>query len=410
MSQTQVIPNPARAKRFAVPRLTAGGTGAVILLLIAAPCLLTLPWSLQRYDIQVFQPRMAPTLDVISTLKNPPAVASEIQGTVEYRTDDKAEWQAVTQGKTLGPGGKVRVSESGSASLQLGDTLIDIAAGTTHDLGTPYSPMFADMIMGSDELGRSVFWRCMLGGAISLGIGIAAAFISVFIGVMWGAMSGLAGGRTDAAMMRTVDILYGLPYILLVVLVKIAMEPAVAKLLMALFSSEEVVNGKTVTTGLNEASALVIASIITLLIAIGGVSWLTMSRVIRGQVLSLREQPFVEAARACGVKPGRILRVHLLPNLVGPIVVYTTLTVPTAILQESFLSFLGIGVQPPLPSWGNLASDGIKTLHALSLEETQFRWWMLIWPCTLLGMTLMALNFLGEALRNRVDPRSVKNN
>lgn len=349
MSQTSTKPIEMPAKRWTFPRLSAGHFGTAILLLIALPCILSLPWAASKYDIQVFQARQAPTLNPASVLQ---AEASD----------------------------------------------------------STYSPGMFDMIMGSDTLGRSVFWRCMLGGAISLGIGTAAALISVIIGVLWGAMSGLAGGRTDAAMMRTVDILYGLPYILLVVLVKIAMEPQVTSLLMSIFSSESMVEGKKVVTGMEQTTAVTIASIITLLVAIGGVSWLTMSRVIRGQVLSLRELPFVEAARACGVKSGRILRVHLLPNLVGPIVVYTTLTVPTAILQESFLSFLGIGVQPPLPSWGNLASDGIKELHALSLEGTSFKWWILVWPCLLLGMTLMALNFLGEALRNRVDPRSVKKN
>ena len=127
----------------------------------------------------------------------------------------------------------------------------------------------------------------------------------------------------------------------------------------------------------------VVVRLITLLIAIGGVSWLTMSRVIRGQVLSLRSQPFVEAARACGLSPARIFVRHLLPNLVGPIVVYTTLTVPSAILSESFLSFLSIGVQAPLPSWGNLAAEGLGELHALAQPHGSFRWWLIVWPCSM---------------------------
>jgi len=206
-------------------------------------------------------------------------------------------------------------------------------------------------------------------------------------------------------MMRIVDILYGLPYILLVVLVKIALQPFVVAAMIGPGSLDT--PEATGWLGLTKAEATEIAAILTLLIAIGGVSWLTMARVIRGQVLSLRAQPFVEAARACGLGPGRILRVHLLPNLVGPIVVYTTLTVPTAILQESFLSFLGIGVQLPLPSWGNLASEGVKELSALATGST-FRWWLAFWPCALLGLTLLALNFLGDALRNRLDPRTLK--
>ncbi len=308
--------------QFGLPRVSVGGIGFGVLLLIALPCVLTLPWSLDRYAVSVVD-----------------------------------------------------------------------ASQLTADEELSQSPSFAQF-MGTDVLGRSVLWRCLLGGAISLGIGLSAAFISVVIGVTWGALAGLAGGRIDAAMMRFVDILYGLPYILLVVLVKLVLQPVVRNTLVVWRVDAQIADS--------------ISSILTLLIAIGGVSWLTMARVIRGQVLSLRAQPFVEAARATGVGPMRILRVHLLPNLVGPIVVYTTLTVPTAILQESFLSFLGIGVQLPMPSWGNLASEGVKQLHTLSLPGAVFRWWLVLWPCLLLGMTLMALNFLGDALRNRLDPRTMR--
>ncbi len=246
--------------------------------------------------------------------------------------------------------------------------------------------------MGTDALGRSLMWRILLGGAISLGIGAAAAVIAVVIGVAWGAVSGYVGGRTDAFLMRVVDVLYGLPYILLVVLVDIALQPWVAWAAGSVMAAD---------------TASGVADVVTLLLAIGGVSWLTMARVIRGQVLSLRTQPFIEAARAYGVGPGRMLARHLLPNLIGPIVVYTTLTVPQAILQESFLSFLGIGVQPPLPSWGNLAADGLGELHALGRQGATMRWWLIVWPCVLLGLTLMALNFMGDALRTRLDPRRV---
>ena len=237
--------------------------------------------------------------------------------------------------------------------------------------------------MGTDTLGRSVMWRSLLGGAVSLGIGASAAMLAVVIGVTWGAVAGYAGGRVDAVMMRIVDVMYGLPYVLLVVLVNLALQPAMERVL---------------PTGL--------ANVITLLVAIGGVSWLTMSRVIRGQVLSLRGQPFVEAARACGVGPWRMLRVHLLPNLVGPIVVYATLTVPQAILQESFLSFLGIGVRDPLPSWGNLAAAGVAQFPSVTLGTGVFAWWLLLWPCVLLAATLLSLNFVGDALRARFDPKS----
>jgi len=247
--------------------------------------------------------------------------------------------------------------------------------------------------MGTDSLGRSLLWRCLLGGAISLGIGVSAALIAVGIGVLWGTASGYRGGRTDALMMRVVDVLYGLPYVLLVVLVGIALQPFMAGLLGTVLPAD-------VASGASQ--------VVTLLIAIGGVSWLTMARVIRGQVLSLRDRPFIEAARSYGIGPGRLLSRHLLPNLVGPIVVYATLTVPVAILQESFLSFLGIGVRDPLPSWGNLAAGGLGELHAVGRAGATFRWWLIVWPCVLLGVTLLSLNFLGDALRARLDPSRAK--
>ena len=262
-------------------------------------------------------------------------------------------------------------------------------SGATGDMALA-SPSWAEP-MGTDDLGRPLLWRTLLGGAISLGIGVAAAVISVVIGVAWGAFAGYTGGRTDATMMRIVDVLYGLPYVLLVVLVGIALRPLFIKAAGGIFKAD-------VATG--------VADITTLLIAIGGVSWLTMARVIRGQVLSLRQMPFIEAARACGVGVPGVLARHLLPNLVGPILVYATLTVPMAILQESFLSFLGIGVQAPLPSWGNLAADGVQQLRSLGQASTPARWWLLVWPCTLLGLTLLALNFVGDALRARLDPRA----
>lgn len=306
---------PRDTPGFALPRINFGLIGLVVLLLIVVPCLVTLPWSLHRYNEQnVVNAREAPS------------------------------W---------------------------------------------------DQPFGTDDLGRPLLWRCLLGGAISLGIGVAAAGLSVVIGVTWGAVAGLAGGRVDALMMRAVDILYGLPYILLVVLFQLAMQPSVAKLLAGsnLFEPQ---------------TADQVASILTLLLAIGGVSWLTMARVIRGQVLSLRAQPFIEAARACGLGPGRILRVHILPNLVNPIIVYTTLTVPTAILQESFLSYLGLGVKLPVPSWGNLATQGVSKLTTIAVPNAKVEWWQALWPLLLLGLTLLALNFLGDALRQKLDPRSAK--
>lgn len=237
---------------------------------------------------------------------------------------------------------------------------------------------------GYDILGRSLLWRCLFGGVVSLGVGVAAAAIAVVIGTAWGMIAGWCGGRVDNAMMRLVDILYGLPYILLVILLKIAFEPKLVRLFDRFFGP-----------GHEQA-----ANIVILFVAIGGVSWLTMARVVRGQVLSLKAQPFVEAARALGIPARRILWRHLLPNLVGPIIVYATLTVPQAILQESFLSFLGIGVQAPMPSWGSLAAEGVKAVNTV----VSF-WWQVVFPCGLLGMTLLCLNFVGDGLRDAFDPK-----
>lgn len=286
--------------------------------------------------------------------------------------------------------------------------------------------------LGTDVLGRSLWIRLLTGGGISLGIGLAAALISVAIGTLYGAISGYAGGRVDAVLMRIVDILYGLPYILLVVLLAVAVEAFVdnwvstraperaaqrqawVEAQLAELPEPQRMNTETLAElqsraldrfGSGELSqgAQNAINVVTLLVAIGGVSWLTMARVVRGQVLSLKNQPFVEAARAVGAPTRRIFLRHLLPNLLGPIIVYATLTVPQAILQESFLSFLGIGVKPPLPSWGNLAAEGLTELNPYKSN-----WWLLLFPCLLLGLTLLALNFVGEGLREAFDPRRAR--
>ncbi|MGJ8635823.1 MAG: ABC transporter permease [Phycisphaerales bacterium] len=293
-------------------------------------------------------------------------------------------------------------------------------------------------ILGSDTLGRSLAIRLLTGGGISLTIGICAALISVGIGTIYGAVAAYMGGKIDSIMMRIVDVLYGLPYILLVVLLAVASNAMLDEYqsrsrTKTNWSINQIVQTQTSVSGdpLTKSEARVIfetdpvlqddlmvqaaaiyprrvfstgtrttLDVMTLLIAIGGVSWLTMARVIRGQVLSLKNQPFIEAARALGSPGYRVFIKHLLPNLIGPIVVYTTLAVPQAILQESFLSFLGIGVKPPLPSWGNLAAEGLSELNTY-----RSHWWLLFFPCALLGLTLLAMNFVGEGLREAFDPK-----
>lgn len=246
------------------------------------------------------------------------------------------------------------------------------------DLAAPSREGVA-MWLGTGDLGRSLLARCLLGGAISLLIGLVAAAISVVVGLAVGLYAGFKGGWVDGLLMRLVDVLYGLPYFLLIILLKVALEGPLARL-----------------TG-----SLPVASMIVLFAAIGSVSWLTMARVVRGQVLSLRGQPFVEAAIALGLPSRRIFMLHVLPNLVGPLIVYATLTVPQAILQESFLSFLGVGIQKPLPTWGALAGEA----RELALSPIHPRWWLLVYPCLMLGWTLLTLNFLGDGLRDVFDPK-----
>ena len=245
-------------------------------------------------------------------------------------------------------------------------------------------------LFGTDVLGHSLLGRCLMGGVISLSIGIAAAAISVALGVSVGLLAGYRGGWVDSLLMRSVDVLYGLPYILLVILFTIALKDPLTAMVNKLHWGKD-----------HWVSAPMAANLMVLFLAIGLVSWLTMARVVRGQVLSLRAQPFIEACKATGLKEWRIFTRHLLPNLVGPVIVYATLTVPSAILQESFLSFLGIGIQPPLPTWGSLASDGLNA----ALNPIHSRWWLLVIPCTFLAVTLLSLNFMGDGLRDIFDPK-----
>jgi ABC-type dipeptide/oligopeptide/nickel transport system permease subunit len=423
---------PAAARDNPFTRSVAGVIGIVFLSLMVLACIATLPWTLGA-----------------------PAPAAGASAVPRYNAGDPTQgrlppfwWRA--------PAPAPAAEETPAADAPATDSPAD-------------TPRF---LLGTDVLGRSLFIRCLTGGGISLGIGIAAAFISVVIGTLYGGLSGYIGGKTDALLMRIVDVLYGLPYILLVVLLAVASEavvedlitragarerwsertiaplapsghdardawlsapiepadPLLDRLHRRLASSSRAAEhdpaallAPLLESGASRRAALDAAALAarpprelsdstrtlidvgTLLIAIGGVSWLTMARVIRGQVLSLKGQQFVEAARATGVPPARIFARHLLPNLLGPIIVYATLTVPQAILQESFLSFLGIGVKPPLPSWGNLAAEGLSELNTY-----RSNWWLLLFPCLLLGLTLLALNFVGEGLREAFDPKRAR--
>lgn len=234
------------------------------------------------------------------------------------------------------------------------------------DLMLGATPPSAEHWLGTDIFGRDMLTRIMYGGRVSLMVGFVATAVALVIGILWGAIAGFVGGRVDAVMMRIVDIMYALPFMIFIVL------------LMVVFGR----------------------NILLLFIAIGAVEWLTMARIVRSQVMALRKQEFIEAAYSMGLSQWTIIRRHIIPNTLGPVIVYTTLTIPSVMLLEAFLSFLGLGIQPPESSWGLLINYGVETM-----EEYP---WLLIFPGITLSLTLFALNFLGDGLRDALDPRTSK--
>ena len=414
---------PPPAKDNPLTRSKAGMVGMFFLVLMGVVCLGSLHWTLGP------APHAAEG-DLIPYYNAGDAKASRLPPRwIKPDHEQVLRFNAAVDPKII-----ERIAEEHGLSTD------QVVASTDGQIAKELKKEWPRSWLGTDKLGRSMLVRVLTGGGISLGIGIAAALISVFIGTTYGLIAGYVGGKVDGFMMRIVDIIYGLPYILLVVLLAVAGDAVVdnyvsrqgerTNYVMQLAQQAGVERGlpdtrrsakdlltddpalknkleeqaraeikaRELTAGQRKAIDLAI-----LLVAIGGVSWLTMARVIRGQVLSLKAQPFMEAARAIGVPVHRQFLRHLLPNLMGPIIVYATLTVPQAILQESFLSFLGIGVKLPLPSWGNLAADGLDVLNRHRSD-----WWLLLFPCLLLGTTLLALNFVGEGLREAFDPKRAR--
>ncbi len=241
---------------------------------------------------------------------------------------------------------------------------LDVTTGGK--LSENFLPPSGSHFFGTDDHGRDVFVRVLVGGCISLAVGFLATAVSLVIGVTYGSIAGYLGGRTDALLMRIVDILYALPFVIFVIL------------LMVLFGR----------------------NFILMFIAIGAVEWLTMARIVRAQVMGLKNTEFVEAARALGYSDMRIIFVHLLPNMLGPIIVYASLTVPAVMMLEAVLSFLGLGVPPPMSSWGVLIKDGAEKIDVYP--------WLLIFPAIFFSLTLFSLNFIGDGLRDALDPKSSK--
>ncbi len=225
--------------------------------------------------------------------------------------------------------------------------------------------------MGTDNAGRDILARVLLGGRISLMVGIISTFVSLLIGITFGATAGYLGGKVDEVMMRVVDVLYAIPYMMIVIV------------LLAFFGGQSP-----------------FGQLVLLFVALGAVSWLTMARIVRGQVISLKNQEFILAARATGVPAWKIIARHLVPNTLGPVIVYATLTIPSVMLLEAFLSFLGLGVQAPLASWGSLSADGIQNIAIFP--------WQLLCPGITMAITLFSLNFLGDGLRDALDPQMRK--
>ncbi len=283
--------------------------------------------------------------------------------------------ERAVKGRSLWDDARRRLMKNRAAVTAMVTLILLIAAAIIGPLLIPYRydeinkndvwlpPLTGGHLLGSDSLGRDEFARLLTGLQVSLGIGVVATSVSLIVGVIWGSVAGYVGGAVDEVMMRIVDVLYSLPFIFFVIL------------LMVTFGS----------------------NIFLIFVAIGAVEWLTMSRIVRGQTLSLKSKEFIEAARAAGLDRGAIVARHIVPNLLGPVVVYVTLTIPAVILGESFLSFLGLGVQPPKASLGTLISNGAQDMELAP--------WLLIFPSLTMIATLMCFNFIGDGLRDAIDPK-----
>lgn len=294
----------------------------------------------------------------------------------------------------LEPGAASRILRRPAARVCLGILIVVAAAAAVGPSLFPesyrepgplqYSPPTWAHPFGTDLNGRDVLYRVLLGARISLVVGLAGAVVSLFLGTAYGLLAGYAGGRMDNAMMRVVDILYSVPRLIFILIFINAFDGHL----------------RDFAARIDWPWLVSYSRIVILIITLGLIEWLTMARIVRGQVLALKERPFVLAARALGQSHARIILRHLLPNILPIVIVYLTLTVPAVILDESFLSFLGLGIQPPQASWGSLLSEGAQAINPLRIY-----WWLLFFPAVTMSATLLALNHLGDRLRDTLDPR-----
>lgn len=272
----------------------------------------------------------------------------------------------------------------------VGPFLSFVKAPSTINLQNIVAAPSAEHWFGTDQLGRDVFSRVLYGGQVSLLVGFVATGVAVMIGVIYGSISGYVGGIADSVMMRFVDIMFALPFLVLVILFALVVDKP----------SSDFTTWVVETTGWERDRVAPITTLIPLFIAIGAIGWLTIARIVRAQVMNVKNLEFVEAAISLGLSRKRILFRHILPNVIGPIIIYTTLAVPGVMLMESVLSFLGLGVKPPNSSWGILIKEG-----ADRMEVTPY---LLLFPSLFFATTLFALNFLGDGLRDALDPKSSK--
>lgn len=336
----------------------------IVLLALFAPYL-----SKHRYDAQDYnQVSCPPSWTIDMTMLNPPeGAAPGSEAYKAYEAYNAANGPAVACGFGI-------VSSYETAKADFDSYCADPSITPPPEVNCAAPPQMSDFehFMGTDGIGRDLWVRTLYGARVSLSVGVVATFVALVIGVLYGATAGYAGGRIDNLMMRFVDIMYALPFIFFVIILM------------------------TVTADVPFFKDP-FNRFILIFAAIGAVEWLTMARIVRGQTLSIRRKEFVEAAVAAGVPTGKIIRRHIIPNVVGPVIVFVTLTIPAIILAESFLSFLGLGVQEPMTSWGVLMSEG-----AGDMENKP---WLLIVPAVMMAVTLFCFNFIGDGLRDALDPK-----